>query len=61
MHQVWSLLDSISECYTMYTYRADNLLVDFIANLGTDGVYINTFLSSLSLLDFPNLVNIMTK
>ena len=61
LHQVWSLLDSISECYIMHTYREGNLLADCLANLGINGVHINTFLSPLNLLDLPNLVNIMTK
>ena len=59
LHQVWSLLDSISECYIMHTYREGNLLANCLANLGTNGVYINSLFSPLSLLDLPNLVNIM--
>ena len=61
LHQVWSLLDSISECYIIHTYREGNLLANCLANLGTDKVYINSLLSPLNLLDLPNLVNIMTK
>ena len=61
LHQVWSLLDSISECCIMHTYREGNLLADCLANLDTDVVYINSLLSPLNLLDLPNLVNIMTK
>ena len=56
-----SLLDSILECYIMHTYREGNLLANCLANLGADGVYINSLLSPLNLLDLPNLVNIMTK
>ena len=61
LHQVWPLLDSISKCYIMHTYREGNLLADCLANLGTDGVYINSLLSPFNLLNLPNLVNIMTK
>lgn len=61
MHQVWCLLYSISECYIMHTYREDNLLADCLANLATDGVIINSLLSPLNPLVFPDLVNIITK
>ena len=56
-----SLLDSISECYIMHTYREGNLLAYGFANLGTNRVYINSLLSLLNPIDLPNLVNIMTK
>ena len=61
MHQVWSLLDSISECYIMHTYREGNILANCPANLDIEGVHINSLHSPFNLLDLPNLVNIMTK
>ena len=61
MHQVWSLLDSIFKYCVMHTYREGNLLANCLAIFGIDGVYINSLLSPLNLLDLPNLVNIMTK
>ena len=52
LHQVWSLLDSISECYIMHPNREENLLANCLANLGTNG-FILTFY-------FPHLTSLIS-